>query len=161
MDDQSNDESSMEDQHNTKPTMENRSYGESSTENQSSAWHIDMVICDNEDDNIWRLTGFYVIGDFNDILDDSEKVGENPQPSSLIEGFKDVVKQSVVKLCGDGGKLFTTNFKRRIDYWANRMELLKNITDPNGCNLFKETQFQHLRAIEHQSDFWKQWVKEF
>nr|GMD60534.1 uncharacterized protein LOC109159588 isoform X2 [Ipomoea batatas] len=60
-----------------------------------------------------------------------------------------------------GGKLFTTNFKRRIDYWANRIELLKKRIDPNGCNLFKEAQFQHLRAIEHQSDFWKQRVKEF
>nr|GMD59832.1 uncharacterized protein LOC109184133 isoform X1 [Ipomoea batatas] len=41
------------------------------------------------------------------------------------------------------------------------MELLKNREDHIACMMFKEAQYQHLRAIEHQHDFWKQREKEF
>lgn len=41
------------------------------------------------------------------------------------------------------------------------MEIMKKRTDLQGCNLFKEAQFQHMRAIQHQNDFWKQRAKEF
>lgn len=33
-----------------------------------------------------------LIGDFNDILDGSEKVGLTPHPNWLIEGFKQVIE---------------------------------------------------------------------
>jgi len=41
------------------------------------------------------------------------------------------------------------------------MEIQKAITDQQGCLLFKEAQFQHLRAIDHQHVYWRQHSKEF
>lgn len=59
------------------------------------------------------------------------------------------------------GKVFTTNFRRRINFWERRMELLKRRSDDYGCSLFRESQFQHQRAIEHQNIYRKQRAKEF
>ncbi|XP_019163242.1 PREDICTED: uncharacterized protein LOC109159588 isoform X2 [Ipomoea nil] len=59
------------------------------------------------------------------------------------------------------GKIFTKNFRRRIQFWERRMELLKRRADMHVCLMFREAQIQHQRVIEHQNSYWKQRAKEF
>nr|GMC79700.1 uncharacterized protein LOC109184133 isoform X2 [Ipomoea batatas] len=59
------------------------------------------------------------------------------------------------------GKSFTRKFRERIDYWSRRMEALKRRSDHQGCLLFREAQFHHLKALEHQNAYWRQRAKEF
>nr|GMD31105.1 uncharacterized protein LOC109159588 isoform X1 [Ipomoea batatas]GMD36045.1 uncharacterized protein LOC109159588 isoform X1 [Ipomoea batatas]GMD39380.1 uncharacterized protein LOC109159588 isoform X1 [Ipomoea batatas] len=49
------------------------------------------------------------------------------------------------------GRGLTINFKQMIEYWLKRREILKGKTDNFGCAMFKEAQYQHLKALEHQN----------
>nr|GME06049.1 uncharacterized protein LOC109151131 [Ipomoea batatas] len=59
------------------------------------------------------------------------------------------------------GKHFARNFQRRIDYWRRRMEATKHRRDHNGILSFKEAQSEYIRALKHQSDYWRQRAKQF
>ncbi|XP_031124298.1 uncharacterized protein LOC116027009 [Ipomoea triloba] len=218
---------------------------------QAVSMNVDPNIApeaDNASRGSWRLTGFY--GE-PDRRNRSEKRGGNPQPTWLIEGFRDAVSSSGlsdfplqghqftweksrgkpdwieakldrvlvsdswkdkfkdaeahtiissksdhlpillkvveavcrevvidsweasrgldllvrIERCNEAvwkwGKVFTKNFRRKIDFWSRRMESLKRRTDHQGCMLFKEAQYHHLKALEHQNAYWRHRSKEF
>lgn len=59
------------------------------------------------------------------------------------------------------GKHFARNFQRRLDYWHKRMDATKHRRDQFGISLYKEAQFQYLRTLQHQTDYWRQRAKQF
>lgn len=53
-----------------------------------------------------------LIGDFNNIIDSSEKMGLNPQPSWLIDGFRQVIEDYQLNDLGMEGYEFTWSQSR-------------------------------------------------
>nr|GMC60208.1 uncharacterized protein LOC109157277 [Ipomoea batatas] len=53
--------------------------------------HIDAFVTVDAGSPEWRFTGFYVMGDFNDLLEQHEKRGRLPHPDWLLLGFKEAV----------------------------------------------------------------------
>lgn len=65
------------------------------------------------------------MGDFNDILRQSEKVGNHPQPRWLIQGFREAVESSGLKNFNFNGYQFTWERGRGSPNWV--MEKLDQI----------------------------------
>nr|GLL33564.1 uncharacterized protein LOC109167502 [Ipomoea trifida] len=86
----------------------------------------------------------------------------------MIESWVNHRGQSLIDRIGTCGKAiwnwgraFATNFSRRIAYWRNRMERMQYRRDLQGISFYKEAQFQYLRALHHQNDYWRQRAKQF
>lgn len=107
--------------------------------------HIDMRITEDDNSAGWRLTGFYgvpdrskrhlgwnllkslagrsnlpwaILGDFNDILLQSEKKGGNPQPTWLMDGFRDAVNHCGLSDFPFEGHQFTWERSRGKPEWV-------------------------------------------
>ncbi|XP_019184826.1 PREDICTED: uncharacterized protein LOC109179787 [Ipomoea nil] len=65
------------------------------------------------------------------------------------------------KAIWDWSKGFATNFNRRITYWRNKMASLNHQRDHKGLMLFREAQYEYLRVLQHQNDYWRQRAKQF
>ncbi|KAL0432445.1 UNVERIFIED_CONTAM: putative mitochondrial protein [Sesamum latifolium] len=72
--------------------------------------HIDVSIQLDDNQDWWRFTGFYGepdTRDFNEILDQSEKMGGPPRPSWQIWNFRSALDRCALSDLGFTGPLFT------------------------------------------------------
>ncbi|XP_075659089.1 uncharacterized protein LOC142628952 [Castanea sativa] len=96
--------------------------------------HIDAIVTEDQCSMQWRFTGFYghpetsmrgeswtsleqlsgqmdllwvIMGDFNEILHESEKVGGNKRPASQMKHFGDVINRTNLRDLGYVGSDFT------------------------------------------------------
>lgn len=69
--------------------------------------------------------------------------------------------ESCSRVLWDWGKKTTINFLPKLNYWAKRMENLRNCTDQNSTRLFSEAQRNYLRLLEQENYYWKQRAKTF
>ncbi|XP_019178334.1 PREDICTED: uncharacterized protein LOC109173550 [Ipomoea nil] len=114
----------------------------------------------------WRLTGFYgysdrgrrreswqllrtlsslstlpwvVMGDYNDILDQSEKYGRTPHPQWLINGFRDAVADSGLVDVPFSGHQFTWVKSRGTDHMIEE-KLDRFLANDSWLNMFEGAQ---------------------
>ncbi|XP_073121701.1 uncharacterized protein [Henckelia pumila] len=122
---------------------------------------------------VWHLTGFYsfperqrrnqswnllrmfsnrsslpwcCIGDFNDLLSQSEKRGRILQPTSLINGFRSAVEESGLEDLGMKGNWFTWERSRGIDFFVEE-RLDRAMATPIWLNLLLMAEVSNLEVV--------------
>ncbi|KAK3230421.1 hypothetical protein Dsin_002302 [Dipteronia sinensis] len=138
-----------------------------------SRFHIDVQV-NSHGGKIWRLTGFYghpvaserfhswtllrrlhgmyslpwfCVGDFNEILNDSEKVGGQSRSSTLMDNFRSALDDCGLEDLGFLGPPFTWCNKRDTD------QLVQERLDRGVCN-FQWRQLFHGSCIHHL-EYWR------
>jgi hypothetical protein len=75
------------------------------------------------------------MGDFNEILDNSEKVGGNPKPMKQMEGFREAIQTCNLGDLGFRGPKFTWSNKRGRGVFVKE-RLDRGLASPDWCALF-------------------------
>lgn len=132
--------------------------------------HIDSTIQDMDDGPEWRFTGYYghlekrrikdswqllrnlsnlnslpwaIMGDFNDLLDNTEKRGRTNHPTWLLRGFKETVKECGLKDLPFSGYQFTWERSRGTPAWVEEKLDRIMVTD-TWLEIFAEV---HVESI--------------
>ncbi|XP_059458269.1 uncharacterized protein LOC132187853 [Corylus avellana] len=137
-----------------------------------SRMHINAVVKTVEGTSGWKLTGFYgqpdwtkrheswallrhlkqfspfpwlCIGDYNEITDQSEKVGANLRKNTMMGQFREALEDCNLSDLGYIGSKYTWNNRREDDGFIK--ERLDRATANTGwCNLFKKFELRVLAA---------------
>lgn len=137
-----------------------------------SANHIDISVNTGENER-WRLTGFYgfpcrrdrlkswnllcspkdksnlpwvVIGDFNDLLRQSEKRGCRPHPNALLHGFAETLDYCGLFDLGMNGYAFTWERGRGKANWIEE-RLDRAVTSNSWRLLFQNARLENINAV--------------
>lgn len=94
------------------------------------AWHLLRQLKDKSQQP------WCVIGDFNDLMSQSEKRGRLPHPSSLIQGFNEAVNDCGLHDLGFHGYEFTWDKSRGTENWVEE-RLDRALADLNWCAMFE------------------------
>lgn len=132
---------------------------------------IDVEVS-NSDMGVWRVMGYYgypkstrrreswnllrhiasfstlpwvCLGDFNDLLDSSEKKGSRPHASWKIQGFRSAVVDARLSNLGMVGYQFTWERGRGTSKWVKE-RLDRVLTSSSWCDKFPNTRVQSLEA---------------
>ncbi|XP_042969115.1 uncharacterized protein LOC122301804 [Carya illinoinensis] len=137
--------------------------------------HISVLVMHDDGVRKWILTGFYghpevskrsavwsllsslkpakeqgwcVIGDFNEIITQSEKVGGRERPEGQMEGFRQCLENC--NLFDLGWKAMNTWSNQHIDDTFTKKRLDRAVANPSWLEIFKERGVETL--IARQSD---------
>uniref|UniRef100_A0A2N9G3M9 CCHC-type domain-containing protein n=1 Tax=Fagus sylvatica TaxID=28930 RepID=A0A2N9G3M9_FAGSY len=132
--------------------------------------HIDATVMEKSLNKTWRITGFYgcpersgrldswkllkhlgdqnrlpwvVIGDFNEILGNSEKMGKALRAESQMASFREALEFHSLRDLGFRGQWYTWD-NRRLGLENIKERLDRAVANPEWTNIFSEAGVQHL-----------------
>ncbi len=132
--------------------------------------HIDATVMEKSLNKTWRITGFYgcpersgrldswkllkhlgdqnrlpwvVIGDFNEIFGNSEKMGKALRAESQMASFREALEFHSLRDLGFRGQWYTWD-NRRLGSENLKERLDRAVANPEWTNIFPEAGVQHL-----------------